>query len=115
MKKNIVQHFPPGKSPGIPRWEAQVSEQESSKRQQCVRATELAERTGLKIRCAGLFDPIVRLAGRNSGKVFDESGRKTECMISATLLRCIHAAVWVSVTDGNEITKGEMNHAVYEN
>lgn len=48
-------------------------ERETSKRQQCVRATELAKRTGLKIRYAGLFDPITEK--KNSGKDFDASGR----------------------------------------
>lgn len=67
MTKFINERFSPGESPG----EAQTQTQESLKRQQCVRATELAKRTGLEIRYAGLSN-----SGIDSGKVFDESGRK---------------------------------------
>lgn len=66
MIKFINERFSPGESPG----EAQTQTQESSKRQQCVRATELAKRTGLEIRYAGL-------SINNSGKAFDECGRKS--------------------------------------
>lgn len=60
--------------PGI-RGETQINA-ESSKRQQCVRATELAKRTGLKIRCAWLSgDKWILMRG--SGKDFDGNGHKS--------------------------------------
>lgn len=87
MNKKRFNASPPGifpeDSPGITlrKGEAETQQkQESSKRQQCVRATELAKRTGLEFRYAGLFEtaeePYIKNK-RNSGKAFDESGRRS--------------------------------------